>query len=424
LIFLRIVAAFLSETANHLASEHIKSKSMLILDDMETTRYDGLLNTCRFTDVPCLICGGEQTEIVASAADVGAQLRILEQFHLRRRRETQLADLADRTEFTQDYLTDVVECLTCGFIFRNPRPVISAVILAYVKDQYSECYLQSEFMSHKKWAQKKSSILARWLPVDRRPVVIEVGSFVGGFLAAGQGYGWNMLGVDPGRQVTEFCRARGLPVHCGTLTDVSIPDSSVDAVVIWNTFDQLPNPDANLAAARQILRKAGVLVVRVPNGSLYRIGVEIIKGKSVWQNAITTILAWNNLLAFPYLHGYSIFTLDQLLGRNGFRRCQVHPDTLLPLANQSTRIWARWEESMVKWGCRAVAAQRLWNIDQLAPWLDLYYERSEEIPDTPITGCEQESSSGRYGCNLRWNLFGAAQQDQSRITNSIAQASR
>ena len=97
------------------------------------------------------------------------------------------------------------------------------------------------------------------------PEIVEVGSFVGGFLAAGRQLGWSMLGVDPGKQVTEFCRSRELPVYCGTLGDAQISSNSVDAVVIWNTFDQLPTPDTTLTAARRILRHEGLLVIRVPN---------------------------------------------------------------------------------------------------------------------------------------------------------------
>jgi SAM-dependent methyltransferase len=352
-------------------------------DGIEHGAPDSPFETRRFIDIPCLICGGEQVEIIASAADIEAQFQDLEQFHQRRRTGGRRADLADRAEFTQGYPTHVVECRACGFIFRNPRP--ASVTSAYVRDQYSESHLRSEFESQRKWAEKKSLILTDWLPVDRTPVVIEVGSFVGGFLAAGQRRGWIMLGVDPGKQVTEFCRTRRLPVYCGTLGDASIADGSVDAVVIWNTFDQLPDPDTTLAAARRILRRTGLLVVRVPNGSFYRKGVELMKGTTIWRNLVPTFFAWNNLLAFPYLHGYSLSSLDRLLARHDFRRRRVNPDTLLPLADQDTKTWARWEESLVKWACRVLVAQPLWDAHRLAPWLDLYYQRNEEMSYTSST---------------------------------------
>ena len=109
-----------------------------------------------------------------------------------------------------------------------------------MRDRYSNSHLESEFLLERKWAEEKLSIFARWLQVRNVPEIVEVGSFVGGFLAAGRQCGWSMLGVDPGKQVTDFCRSRELPVYCGTLDDAPISSNSVDAVVIWNTFDQLP----------------------------------------------------------------------------------------------------------------------------------------------------------------------------------------
>jgi len=364
----------------------------------------------QFIDVSCLICGSWQLDTVASAADIEAQQRLLQKFHQLRRRTHGGAGLADRVEFTQDYTTRVVQCRGCEFVFRTPRPSASAVRGAYVRDRYSDAHLHSEFLSQRKWAEKKSSILARWVQFRHVPAIVEVGSFVGGFLAVGRQRGWSMLGVDPGKEVTEFCRARELPVYCGTLPDAPIAPDSVDAVVIWNTFDQLPNPDTTLAAARRVLRDEGLLVIRVPNGAVYRRGAELLKRRGLLCNWMIATLAWNNLLAFPYLHGYSIATLDQLLGRHGFSRLMVYRDTLVELSDQGTKIWASGEEKLIKWCCRRAAAiESLWHNDRadFAPWLDLYYGVGEDIPSTPVSvarypsvrlhadslvGCHTESS--------------------------------
>ena len=98
---------------------------------------------------------------------------------------------------------------------------------------------------------------------------LEIGSFVGGFLLEGQKQGWDMVGVDPGHDVAAFCRERGLPVFEGTLEEARFTPASFDAVVVWNTFDQLPDPRALLEQAVLLLRNGGVLVLRVPNGACF-----------------------------------------------------------------------------------------------------------------------------------------------------------
>lgn len=339
----------------------------------------------------CHICGGCRTDRICSSDEVGEQIEFLRRFHRRRLQHPTEAALKDRVTFTHDYLSDVVACRNCGVICRLPRPTARAITEAYSEDRYGAEHLNSEFDLQYQWAQAKVRSLETRLQnsPSRRPFVVEVGSFVGGFLFAGQERGWKMMGVDPGQEVTTFCQDRGLDVWRGTLMEAPIKAGTVDAVVIWNTFDQLPNPDSTLAAARRILRSHGTVVVRVPNGSFFR-------QLTVWHKQfsepvkgwVTAALAWNNLLGFPYLYGYTLSAMDQVLGRHGFARLAVCPDTLMTLANQDAKTWARWEEKLVKWSCLAAAhVDQAWNEDgnRFAPWLDIYYRVGPTLPDTRLT---------------------------------------
>src|SRR5205823_4507178 len=111
--------------------------------------------------------------------------------------------------------------------------------------------------------------------------------------------------------------------------DATLEAGSVECVAIWNTFDQLPEPEPTLAAARRLLRPNGLLAVRIPNGRCFRT-------LTAWERRLGSPLrgwlhaamAWNNLMAFPYLYGYSLRTLDRLLARYGFTRTTAQPDTL------------------------------------------------------------------------------------------------
>ena len=334
-----------------------------------------------FVEVRCAVCAGDRYELICSSREIRAHLEYLRRFHLRRLRSGEgvhLHALADRAEFTQDYATDIVACADCGLLFRNPRPPASSVADAYARDEYGEQRLRALFDAQRELFNRKARRLARWFPIARDLRVVEVGSFVGGFLAAAGKRGWQAIGVDPGEEVTEFSRRQGLDVFRGTLAGAPIRPRSVDCVAVWNTFDQLPNPEPTIAAARRLLRPGGILALRVPNGDCFRLAVGWLKGHRLprllggWVRAA---LAWNNLLAFPYLHGYSVRTLDWLLAWHGLRRIAVHGDTLARLADAKTRPWASWEERMIKMACRAAAS--LGGVASgrapLAPWIDVYY---------------------------------------------------
>jgi hypothetical protein len=87
-------------------------------------------------------------------------------------------------------------------------------------------------------------------------------------------------------------------------------------------------------------------------------------------------MAWNNLLGFPYLYGYSAPTLDRLLARYDFERVGFRADVLVRLADVRTKTWAKWEERSLKTLWRAAAAADTGSGPRgagIAPWCDAYY---------------------------------------------------
>ncbi len=332
-------------------------------------------------EVSCVVCGGNAFTTVCPAQEIEVQRHYLRWFHRRRLRPDAPPEaLADRAEFTQDYATDVVSCADCGLLLRNPRPRRDAIARAYQQDDYGIERLNSLFATQRALCRPKSRFLQRWLRPGAR--VVEVGSFVGGFLAAGREQGWEMLGIDPGEEVAVFCEARGLPVVRATLADAPVANGSADAIAIWNTFDQMPDPGPTLAAARRLLRPGGLLAIRVPNGACFQEAAVQLRRfrhsrRRLPASGLLCALAWNNLLAFPYLYGYPVPTLDRLFSRYGLRRVHARGDTLVPLGDAQTRPWAIWEERIVKAICRLAArleALRPQSRFTLAPWLDGFYQ--------------------------------------------------
>ena len=226
-------------------------------------------------------------------------------------------------------------------------------------------------------------LLARYLTkaaTRSRPRVLEVGSFVGAFLLEGQSAGWDMVGVDPGRDVAAFCRKRGLRIFEGTLDEARFSPGSFDAVTVWNTFDQLPDPRPLLEQALLLLRPGGVLVVRVPNGACFAWMIRMRANvPSKVRRVLERAMACNNLLSFPYLYGYSPCQLERLTAPYGFRLTAGVPDQVVSAPPGHLVWWAVAEERAVKGLFSAVAT--LWRDDRSglyrsSPWLNCIFERA------------------------------------------------
>ncbi|MDQ6736984.1 MAG: class I SAM-dependent methyltransferase [Gemmatimonadota bacterium] len=160
---------------------------------------------------------------------------------------------------------------------------------------------------------------------------LEVGSYAGGFLAAARDGGWMFDGVDVSPAACAFAAGKGFHVTCGQLQDV-IATERYDVVAVWNTFEQLHDSRAAVRAARSFLKEGGMLAVRVPSGSFYARWRARLAGP--FAGVAERLLAHNNLLAFPYLKGFTAHSMGWLLERAGFSVKTVHRDTLVPVADE------------------------------------------------------------------------------------------
>jgi SAM-dependent methyltransferase len=301
-------------------------------------------------------------------------------FHAARLRSRRLDELEERASFTRSDAARLFECRACGLLARWPRPSPDWNVRRYAEDRYSDDRLAEMIASSRALHRRQLPVLRR-LVTTPSPRIVEVGSFVGGFLEVARTAGLHAVGADPNPQLVESCRARGLHVVEGTLAAYARSEvgADTDVVAIWNTFDQLADPRPELEIAAWLLRPGGLLAVRVPNGVAFRVlhGMRD-RARRAARRFFEACLAWNNLLSFPYLHGYGMASLDRLVPRYGFERAMVRGDVLGPLVGAASSSYARSEETAVKRLQRAwIALQARDSASPLpaAPWLDVYYRR-------------------------------------------------
>jgi SAM-dependent methyltransferase len=292
-------------------------------------------------------------------------------FHTRRLRDdTPPERLTDRVAFSQAPPLRLVQCARCETVFRNPRERAFEVTDTYETETPSLETLQSLFDAQRTAYDAQA---ARLTEVAGKPGRgIEVGSYTGAFLAAAAAFGWRFEGLDVNDVANEFAHARGHHVTSGDLTSFRTKQP-YDAIAIWNCFDQLPDPRVAARAARALLRPRGILAIRVPNGAFYSAVRRRLDG--VAGPVARALLAHNNLLGFPYRHGFTVRSLSLLLEDTGFDVVRTHGDALVPIADEWTRGWAAAEERMVKTAIKALAAL---DTDG-APWFEIYARARESV---------------------------------------------
>jgi SAM-dependent methyltransferase len=317
--------------------------------------------------VPCLVCGSASAREIASAGEMRAEVEALWSFHARRLRpETPPPHLMDRVAFSQHAPLRVARCTECGLVYRNPveRPVELAEI--YEDEGPTSAVMRALHDTQRASYAAQAARLTRIF--GRRGSGIEVGSYVGAFLAAARDAGWRFAGVDVNACANRFTRSLGFQVDDGPIESLE-GDRRVDVVAIWNCLDQLADPALAIRSARRHLAPGGMLALRVPNGACYATLRPLLEGRLA--PVARAWLAQNNLLGFPYRFGFTPASATRLVERLGFRVERVVGDVLVPIADRWTRPWAALEERAAKrvmlLAARATRGERI-----LAPWFELY----------------------------------------------------
>lgn len=327
----------------------------------------------------CVVCGHTDADIIAEQDDLRAEVEALWAYHERRLRpDTPPRHLIDRLAFSEHPPFRLVRCRECGLVYRNPVERARELSEIYAGEAPPPDVLRSLHATQLPAVRTQARALRRLL--GRGGTGLEVGSYVGAFLAAAREEGFQFEGLDINAEVNKFTRAMGFIVHDGELTSFHA-GRTFDIVAIWNTFDQLADPRATVNAAARLLRPGGIFAVRVPNGDFYAaFRQRFARGGRVERIAARALLAQNNLLTFPYRHGFTRQALTLLLEEQGFSLRRVRGDVLVPVAGEWTRTWARLEESLIKRLLGAVARR---DGTRWAPWLDVFATRNDDRPASP-----------------------------------------
>ena len=306
----------------------------------------------------CVVCRSADADVVATADDMRRESELLWQFHMKRLSPTTPPErLVDRVAFSQDPPWRLVRCRDCGLLYRSPAEKREALLSTYRDANPGDDALAALHEAQRSTYRRQARRLHRI--TGRRGSGLEVGSYVGAFLAAARESRWAFEGLDVNPAINAFTRRLGFAVHDGDLESFR-PERAFDAVAIWNTFDQLPDPANAVRAARRLIAPGGLLALRVPNGECYRHWRERLEHPALRRFAVT-LLAHNNLLTFPYRFGFSPSSLTRLLREEGFEVRRVVGDVLVPTADEYTRPLAALEERVVK------PLTRRW-----MPWFELY----------------------------------------------------
>jgi len=186
---------------------------------------------------------------------------------------------------------DLVRCVNCDLAYIANPPDEEGIKAIYTTsssyhDKLLDCS-SKEFATQSAIADQHIVMLRHFRKNLTGLKVLDVGCSSGIFLNAARKAGMKPSGAELSPETSAFAREEfGLDVHHGDWRDAGYADQSFDVITLFDVIEHLPDPAAELAALRRLLKPDGLLLQSTPDidGLFPRASYPLAKTLDYWPH--------------------------------------------------------------------------------------------------------------------------------------------
>jgi 2-polyprenyl-3-methyl-5-hydroxy-6-metoxy-1,4-benzoquinol methylase len=174
----------------------------------------------------------------------------------------------DCTDYTtsQERFT-LKRCLSCNFVFTDPKPDAASLPNYYQSDRYISHTGGSKTLIDKIYLQARKITLGWKRKLVERysheKKILDIGCGTGEFLYEMKNHGWDILGVEPSPNARELSKKKTGTEIFESL--INLTENNFNAITFWHVLEHLPDPNLALQTAKNLLHQSGTIFIAVPN---------------------------------------------------------------------------------------------------------------------------------------------------------------
>jgi len=207
----------------------------------------------------------------------------------------------------------IVRCKQCDLIYTNPTIKDPGGVYWGDADKYYE-EARLIFKGSQKHHRDQNYIddINKIASVRPRGNFLDIGTNMGFFLRHTRGREWNVFGVEPSPSLSEMARKYfGLNVKTAYLEMAGFEASFFDVVTMTDVFEHILTPKKMLQDIKKVLKKDGIVFIKVPNGkyNLLKLRLAKLSGKPTQYDIFGS---------YEHVVHYTHETLKKMLKAEGF----------------------------------------------------------------------------------------------------------
>jgi SAM-dependent methyltransferase len=153
--------------------------------------------------------------------------------------------------------------------------------------------------------------------------LLDVGSYTGRFLSLATAAGYETEGIELNTRAAEFAsRITGRPIHRIKAQDLAAEGRKFGVVSFIDVLEHIPRPASLVAQLRELLAPGGVLVIKVPHGSMQRFK-ERLRGLVHRGTEARKAANIGVMTRFVHVNHFTVGSLHHLLNAAGFSPVKV-----------------------------------------------------------------------------------------------------
>lgn len=167
----------------------------------------------------------------------------------------------------------LLKCDNCSLMYTYPRPSIDRIGDYYKSEAYvshsstKRGLVNSVYNIVRNYTLNRKVKMVRSLVLEKQ--LLDIGAGTGHFLKRAQDNGFSVLGLEPDEDARRVAKEQN-NVRLESLEQLHVLKAeSYDAVTMWHVLEHVYNLKTDLEKITSLVRKAGVLIIAVPNSTSF-----------------------------------------------------------------------------------------------------------------------------------------------------------